>query len=56
MLIRRTGTERVEIQVTGDTVVLSGVVRSWWQRDEAERAAWSTPGVREVHDRLVVAG
>ncbi|RZU77932.1 osmotically-inducible protein OsmY [Micromonospora kangleipakensis] len=56
VLIRRTGTERVEIQVTGDTVVLSGVVRSWWQRDEAERAAWSTPGVREVHDRLVVAG
>ncbi|WP_446216718.1 BON domain-containing protein [Micromonospora sp. IBHARD004] len=56
VLIRRTGTERVEIQVSGDTVVLSGVVRSWWQRDEAERAAWSTPGVREVHDRLVVAG
>lgn len=56
VLIRRTGTERVDVQVTGDTVVLSGVVRSWWQRDEAERAAWSTPGVREVHDRLVVAG
>ncbi|WP_319459532.1 BON domain-containing protein [Micromonospora sp. RTP1Z1] len=56
VLIRRTGTERVDVQVTGDTVVLNGVVRSWWQRDEAERAAWSTPGVREVHDRLVVAG
>ncbi|WP_406041284.1 BON domain-containing protein [Micromonospora sp. NBC_00898] len=56
VLIRRTGTERVDVQVTGDIVVLSGVVRSWWQRDEAERAAWSTPGVREVHDRLVVAG
>ncbi|SCG58026.1 BON domain-containing protein [Micromonospora inositola] len=56
VLIRRTGTERVDIQVTGDTVVLTGVVRSWWQRDEAERVAWSTPGVREVHDRLVLAG
>ncbi|MFC4147090.1 BON domain-containing protein [Micromonospora mangrovi] len=56
VLIRRTGTERIDIRVTGDTVVLTGVVRSWWQRDEAERAAWSTPGVREVHDRIVVAG
>ncbi|MDZ5444800.1 BON domain-containing protein [Micromonospora sp. 4G57] len=55
-LIRRTGTERVDIEVSGDTVVLSGVVRSWWQRDEAERVAWSMPGVREVHERLVVAG
>ncbi|SCL39528.1 Osmotically-inducible protein OsmY, contains BON domain [Micromonospora rhizosphaerae] len=55
-LIRRTGTERIDIQVSGDTVVLRGVVRSWWQRNEAERAAWATPGVCEVHDQLVVAG
>ncbi|PWU52492.1 ornithine aminotransferase [Micromonospora globispora] len=55
VLMRRTGTERIEIGVIGDTVVLDGVVRSWWQREEAERAAWATPGVREVHDRIVVA-
>ena len=56
VLLRRTGTERIQVGVTGDTVVLDGVVRSWWQREEAERAAWATPGIREVHDRLVVAG
>ncbi|MCI4062468.1 BON domain-containing protein [Micromonospora sp. R77] len=56
VLVRRAGVERIDIKVTGDTVVLTGVVRSWWQRDEAERAAWATPGVREVHDRIVVAG
>ncbi|WP_262284802.1 BON domain-containing protein [Micromonospora sp. MA102] len=56
LLFRRTGTERIEVRVSGDTVVLDGVVRRWWQREEAERAAWATPGVREVHDRLVVAG
>ncbi|MFG1657448.1 BON domain-containing protein [Micromonospora chersina] len=56
VLFRRTGTERIEVRVSGDTVVLDGVVRSWWQREEAERAAWATPGVREVHDRIVVAG
>jgi osmotically-inducible protein OsmY len=55
VLLRRTGTERIRVGVTGDTVVLDGVVRSWWQREEAERAAWTMPGVREVHDRIVVA-
>jgi osmotically-inducible protein OsmY len=56
VLARRTGTERIDVRVDGDSVTLTGVVRGWWQRDEAERAAWSTPGVREVHDRIVVAG
>ncbi|OKI68821.1 BON domain-containing protein [Micromonospora sp. CB01531] len=55
VLLRRTGTARIRVGVTGDTVVLDGVVRSWWQREEAERAAWTMPGVREVHDRIVVA-
>ncbi|WP_433344506.1 BON domain-containing protein [Micromonospora sp. CA-111912] len=50
------GTERVQARVRGDTVVLTGVVRSWWERDEAERIAWSAPGVRAVDDRLVVVG
>ncbi|SBT50674.1 BON domain-containing protein [Micromonospora narathiwatensis] len=56
VLLRRTGTERIEVRLSGDTVVLDGVVRSWWQREEAERAAWATPGIREVKDRIVVAG
>jgi osmotically-inducible protein OsmY len=56
VLFRRTGTERIDVQVSGDTVVLGGAVRSWWQREEAERAAWATPGIREVHDRIVVTG
>ncbi len=56
VLLRRTGTDRIRVGVTGDTVVLDGAVRSWWQREEAERAAWATPGIREVDDRIVVAG
>ncbi|MEV4493778.1 BON domain-containing protein [Micromonospora coxensis] len=55
-LRRRTGTEAVTVELTGDTVVLRGEVRSWWERDEAERVAWSAPGVRAVDDRLVVTG
>jgi osmotically-inducible protein OsmY len=37
-------------------VVLSGQVRSWRERDLAERIAWATPGVTEVTDRITVVG
>lgn len=53
---RGIGTERVTVQVDGDTVVLTGVVRSWWERDEAERVAWSGEGVRAVREQLLVGG
>jgi osmotically-inducible protein OsmY len=36
------------------TVVLSGVVRSWSDHDEAVEAAWSVPGVTAVDDRVIV--
>ncbi|PZF86355.1 BON domain-containing protein [Micromonospora deserti] len=55
-LLRGIGTERVTVEVDGDTVVLDGVVRSWWERDQAERTAWSAAGVRAVRDRLIVGG
>jgi len=36
-------------------VILKGTVRSWAEREEAERVAWSAPGVTRVEDRIVVA-
>jgi osmotically-inducible protein OsmY len=30
-------------------------VRSWFEREEAERAAWAAPGVRSVEDRIAIA-
>ena len=36
-------------------MILKGTVRSWVEREEAERAAWSAPGVTKVEDRIVVA-
>ncbi|MDG4793760.1 BON domain-containing protein [Micromonospora sp. WMMD1082] len=53
-LLRGIGTERVTVQVRDDTVTLSGVVRSWSEREEAERVAWSAEGVCTVRDELVV--
>lgn len=45
---------RISIAVTDGKVTLSGNVHSWFERDEARRAAWSAPGVKEVDDRIAV--
>jgi len=45
---------RVSVTATGGTIVLNGHVRSWAERQEAERAAWAAPGVSQVDDRITV--
>jgi osmotically-inducible protein OsmY len=47
--------QRITVEVVDDKVILSGTVRSWAERREAERAAWSAPGVTEVVNHIVVA-
>jgi osmotically-inducible protein OsmY len=46
---------RIQVESLGSEVVLKGSVRSWIEREEAERAAWAAPGVTKVDDRLVVS-
>lgn len=45
---------RINIAATDGTVVLSGNVHSWAERQQAERAAWAAPGVVQVDDRLAI--
>ena len=46
---------RITVEANGSEVILKGAVRSWIEREEAERAAWAAPGVTKVEDRIVVS-
>jgi osmotically-inducible protein OsmY len=46
---------RITVEANGGEVILKGTVRSWVEREEAERAAWSAPGVTKVEDRIIVS-
>jgi osmotically-inducible protein OsmY len=44
----------VEIGANG-TIILEGSVRSWAEREEAERVAWAAPGVTQVDNRITIS-
>jgi osmotically-inducible protein OsmY len=47
--------KKIHVATTDGHVTLTGTVRSWGERADAERAAWSASGVSAVDDRLAVA-
>ncbi|MDR3660981.1 MAG: BON domain-containing protein [Mycobacterium sp.] len=44
----------IHVTVDGDTVTLSGKVRSWAEKRQAEAAAWSSPHVNDVRNDILV--
>jgi osmotically-inducible protein OsmY len=45
---------RITVETNGSEVILKGSVRSWAEREEAEREAWRAPGVTKVIDRIEI--
>jgi osmotically-inducible protein OsmY len=46
---------RVTVEANGSEVILRGTVKSWAEREEAERAAWAAPGVTRVDNRVTIS-
>lgn len=44
----------IKVTVKDAKVVLEGKVNAWYERELAENAAWSAPGVRAVEDHLTL--
>jgi osmotically-inducible protein OsmY len=46
---------RITVETNGSEVILRGTVKSWAERQEAERAAWAAPGVTRVDNRIAIS-
>jgi osmotically-inducible protein OsmY len=45
---------KITVEVQGSKAILKGSVRAWGEREEAERAAWSAPGISSVENRITL--
>jgi osmotically-inducible protein OsmY len=50
----RIDAHQISVKASGHTAILDGSVRSVAERDEAETAAWSAPGVNAVENHLSI--
>jgi len=46
--------KNITVEVQGGKAILRGTVRAWVEKEEAERVAWSAPGITEVDNRITL--
>jgi len=46
---------KISVEVLGSKVILKGQVRSFAEKNDAERVAWMSPGVSQVDSRLEIS-
>ena len=46
--------QNIRVKVTGNTITLNGTVYSFYQKEEAAKIAWNTPGVSMVNNELTI--
>ena len=44
--------QKISVEASDGKVVLRGDVRTWAEREDAERAAWAAPGVSDVQNEI----
>ncbi|HET8722080.1 MAG TPA: BON domain-containing protein [Nitrospira sp.] len=51
----KTDAEHISVEVEGSKAILRGTVRSWAEKEEAERAAWMAPGITDIENRITIS-
>jgi osmotically-inducible protein OsmY len=46
--------KKITVTVQGNKAILRGSVRSWTEKEEAARTAWSAPGITSVENNIIV--
>ncbi len=56
-LVRDAETEarRISVNVQGRKVTLTGMVQSWAEKQAAEQAVWSAPGIESVSNQITIS-
>lgn len=46
--------ENINVEIAGHKAILKGHVRSWAEKEDAEKAAWAAPGITSVENELEI--